>query len=104
MRIGDLDGVAIPGRQWTALITNRVVSNLGTPVAGATVSGEWRGGGTSSCVTNATGSCDVSITSGKSAMIWTVVSVTHPTLTYTPAQNADPDGDSNGTEIWLYRP
>jgi hypothetical protein len=30
---------------------------------------------------------------------FTIVSATHATLTYKPANNHDPDGDSNGTTV-----
>jgi len=105
MHIADLDGVAQPaGRSWNAVVTNRVVDNTGAPVAGATVTGEWRGAGFATCVTNSAGTCTVTLSTGKVAMSWTVVNITHPSRTYNPSANTDPEGDSDGTVIWLDRP
>jgi hypothetical protein len=35
---------------------------------------------------------------------FTVVTLTHATLTYASADNHDPDGDSNGSSITVKRP
>jgi len=77
------------------------------PVANATVSGSWSSGGSGSCTTNGTGQCAVSrstIPKSTRSVTFTVVSVTHATLTYNAPDNHDPDGDSNGTVITLSRP
>ena len=37
-------------------------------------------------------------------LTFSVTSIAHATLRYAPAQNADPDGDSNGTQITVCRP
>lgn len=56
------------------------------------------------CTTSAGGTCAVSLgTKGKSEQ-FTVTGVTHATLTYDPAANADLDGDSTGTVITIKKP
>jgi hypothetical protein len=78
-----------------------------SPVANATVSGSWSNGGTGSCATSDGGQCTVSksgILKKTGSTTFTVVTVTHTTLTYKAADNHDPDGDSNGTSITVSRP
>jgi serine protease AprX len=79
------------------------------PVTDATVSGSWSGGysGSGECTTGSGGRCSVSsgyIWRGNSSTTFTVDSVTHATFTYEPANNHDPDGDSDGTSITVSRP
>jgi subtilisin family serine protease len=103
--VADLD--ATSGRynsnRWRADVAITVKDDLEQPVAGATVRGAWsRGtGGTTSCVTGAAGTCAVwrTIANSQTSVNWTVTSVTRSGLTYDPAANRDPDGDSNGTTI-----
>ncbi len=106
MHIADLDGSAFSEqRTWRAVVTVFVVSNTGTPVQGATVSGSWRRGGPGSCVTTATGRCDITLSGIKVSAEQFVVSViTHATLSYSPSANTDPDGDSDGTSITIQEP
>jgi hypothetical protein len=79
------------------------------PVPGALVTGLWSGGtsGTGSCTTGANGSCSIvsaAIANSKKNATFTVIDVTNG-LTYAPAQNHDPDGDSNGgTAITVQKP
>lgn len=109
VHVGDLDAGSTSGKSgWTASITITVDDENHKPVSGATVSGVWSGGfnGNSSCSTGVTGQC--SVTSGniakrKGSATFTVSSVTG-TLTYQPASNHDPDGDSNGTAITVLKP
>lgn len=108
MHVGDLDRSAV--RQvlsWTAKVTI-TVHNFGERNApGATVSGSWSNGPSGSCVTTGTGKCTIKqagilLTVG--SVIFTVDDVTHVTLFYDPAANHDPDGDSDGVSITVYRP
>jgi hypothetical protein len=81
-------------------VTITVHDGSHTPVANATVSGAWTSGGTGSCTTNPYGQCTVSrsgMPKKTGSVTFTVVNVTHATLTYGAADNHDPDGDSNGT-------
>jgi hypothetical protein len=57
------------------------------------------------CTTNTTGSCTVvGYQLQLPCLTFTVTGATHATLKYEPAQNRDPDGDSNGTQITVCRP
>jgi len=112
MHVGDLDrssswywGTWI----WRATVTIEVHDASHNPVVNATVSGTWSGGysGSGECTTGSDGRCNVStgyIWRGYSSTTFTVDDVTHSTLTYQPADNHDPDGDSDGTTITVYRP
>lgn len=110
LHIGDLDGSAISsGNSWRATVTITVHDANENPVANATVSGTWSGGysGTASCTTDSTGRCTVSTSSmhkKNGSVTFTVSAVSHSTLTYSSAANHDPDGDSNGTSITVYKP
>jgi protocatechuate 3,4-dioxygenase beta subunit len=111
MHIGDLDGSSAPGSpgRWDATIVITVHDDSHNPVAGVTVSGAWSNGasGSGSCVTNASGQCSVSKTGTRStvnSVTFTVTNATHSSLTYQPAANHDPDGDSNGTVITVNKP
>jgi uncharacterized protein len=108
MHVGDLDGsITNQGSAWTAMVTITVHDSNHGPVTNATVSGSWSNGGTGSCTTSGSGQCAVSaaaIPKSTRNAIFTVVNVTHATLSYQSADNHDPDGDSNGTSITLSRP
>jgi photosystem II stability/assembly factor-like uncharacterized protein len=108
MHVGDLDrSITNQGSTWTAIATTTVHDSNHSPVANATVSGSWSGGGTGSCTTNASGQCVVSkstIPKSTGSVTFTVVNVTHAMLSYQSADNHDPDGDSNGTSLTLSRP
>jgi hypothetical protein len=87
-------------------VTITVHASNHTPVANATVTGSWTGGATSSCATNAGGQCLVTraaIPNGTHSATFTVSAIAHASLTYQPAANHDPDGDSNGTTIVVRR-
>jgi hypothetical protein len=80
----------------------------GAPVAGASVSGTWAGvpSGEGSCTTDGEGRCALtrSVSTGQESVTLTVDSVSHEAFDYQAADNADPDGDSDGTTIAVYRP
>ena len=109
MHIGDLDSVSINhGRTWDASVRIRVNDSNHRPVAGATVRGTWSGGasGAVSSVTDAQGTCEVSvgnIRKRRSRATFSVVDVTQATLSYEPSDNYDLDGDSNGTSIKVFK-
>jgi hypothetical protein len=89
MTVGDLTGNADAGRgnSWTATVSIRVVTDGGAAVSGATVSGSWSTGGSSSCTTVSTGWCSVSTSvNAKKATstTYTVSGVTHSSLVYQP--------------------
>jgi serine protease AprX len=109
--VADLDGVGAPGKRnkWGATVVVSVFDADGAPVPDATVSGTWSDGyvGAASCTTDASGSCSLAsgpITRAQTVATFTVSNVSHAALAYQPADNADPDGDSDGTAITVLRP
>ena len=105
MHIADLDASGVvTGRTWTATVTATVRDNGAALVSGATVSGTWRRGNVGTCTTDASGTCSVAISTRARSEQFTVTGVTHASLTYDPAANTDPDGDSNGTTIRIKKP
>ena len=111
LHVGDLDAVSSQaGNKWQATVTITVCDADQAPVADATVSGSWSGGysDAATCTTDGNGQC--SLTTGeiggksKTSVTFTVDGVTHATLTYQAADNADPDGDSDGTTITVNKP
>jgi serine protease AprX len=111
MHIEDLDGMSTSqGSTWTATVTALVRDSGGAAVSGATVSFSYSGrdvSGIGDCVTGAPGTCSlelIGIRKRTGTVIFTVTNVISPSLTYDPAANADPDGDSNGTAITVSKP
>jgi hypothetical protein len=110
MHVGDLDGSSSANRsRWDALVTITVLDTSGSPVSEAAIDGVWSDGvsGGGSCVTDATGACGISkggIKKNVSRVVFTVDAVSHPTMTYDPSANGDPDGDSDGTRIAISQP
>jgi hypothetical protein len=103
--IADLDASAFSvGRTWTATVTVTVRDNAGALVAGATVSGTWMRGMVAMCTTDGSGTCSVMTRTRANREQFTVTGITHSSLTYDPAANTDPDGDSNGTVIRIRKP
>lgn len=107
--VADLDGaVTSLGGSWRADVTISVQDNLGNPVANAGVEFVWTGGfsGSGSGVTDAIGQVIVSsdkIPKRVADTTLTVTDVTHDALTYAPDDNTDPDGDSSGTAIKVFK-
>lgn len=112
MHIGDLDRSSVlagRGGKWQATVTITVLDSSEAAVAGATVGGSWSAGanGSGSCVTNASGQCDIArsnINRNSASVSFTVTTVSHGTLAYASGDNHDPDGDSNGTVIVVPKP
>jgi serine protease AprX len=112
MHAGDLDGSSgwwWGNWVWRATITIVVHDTDHNLMADVAVSGSWTGGysGSSTCTTGEDGACIVSssfIWRGSPSTTFTVYSMSHPALTYQPADNHDPDGDSNGSSITVNRP
>jgi|GEM_PF-5313009 len=106
VHIGDLDGAtkAIGKNKWKATVTITAHDNNENPVADATVTGQWSGGynGTASCITGSGGQCSMSTTNmdgSAGSVTFTVSGVSYDSLSYVPADNHDPDGDSDGNSI-----
>lgn len=108
LHVADLDGSSNnQGKTWTALITILIHDNNSVPVANATVDGIWSNGGSASCTTDGNGVCIISqsgIRKKDGSVDFSVTAVTHASLSYDPAANADPDGDSDGTSITVAKP
>ena len=111
MHVGDLDGTSASQGffGWGAQVTITIHDANEDPVANATVNGTWSSGffGSSSCTTNSSGQCTVErniISNGDPNISYAVNSVSHGSLSYQAADNHDPDGDSNGSQITVARP
>jgi len=107
IHIGDLDCVSTNNANtWTASVTITVHDMSHAAVANAAVSNVWNDGTVASCTTNALGRCVV-VKSGIARRISTVrLTVTNVALAmcaYRPADNHDPDGESDGTTITVPR-
>lgn len=108
MQVGDLDGGAtVQGRTWTAIVTVLIEDPAHAPVSAATVTGTFSAGakGTGQCITGSNGSCTITKSRLRSGSVaFTVTDVTHATRTYDSVGNHDPDGDSDGTTLTVFRP
>jgi hypothetical protein len=109
--VGDLDGssFSVNSRYWGASVTILVLDYNDSPVANATVNGNWSGGifGGAACTTGGSGACTVTsgnVRNNKGSVTFTVSNVSHATLAYDPTANSDPDGDSTGTTITVSKP
>jgi PKD repeat protein len=74
---------------WTATVTISVEDNAEALVSGATVTGSWSTGGSTTCTTGLSGTCTVSLNLNKKAtsVMWSLSGLTHATLTYEPDDN-----------------
>jgi PKD repeat protein len=110
MHVGDLDGDPTEGNdQWDARVTVTIHGGDEELVPGATVHGTWSGdvSGSGTCTTDISGQCQLArtgILAEVGSVVLTVEGVSHATLSYDPAANHDPDGDSNGTSITIHAP
>jgi hypothetical protein len=108
MHVGDLgaDAQRLKHGKWRIEVTIEARDDRGNVVEGVTVNGTWRARKEAiadSCVTDANGVCEVTLTVRKNNLPRTYVvnALSHDTLTYDPAANTDPDDDSDGTTIDL---
>jgi len=109
VHVGDLDGSSGLRRtnRWDAVVTVTVHDGTENVVDGATITGYWSTGGSSSCVTNSLGQCTVSknnLQGGQASIAFTVDSISYSAHNYQPAGNHDPDGDSDGSEVIITKP
>ncbi|MGH2590500.1 MAG: S8 family serine peptidase, partial [Actinomycetota bacterium] len=108
IHIGDLDRSSTPSgsSRWWATVVITVHDAAHAPVAGVTVTGSWNGSGSVSCVTDAAGKCSVSkrFSNRKASTTFTVTGLSVSGKTYEAGSNHDPDGDSTGTSITVFRP
>jgi hypothetical protein len=88
MRVSSLEGTSSrQGASWVATVTITVLDNLGNPVQGATVVGEWSGGftGEASNETDSDGRCSVntgSIPNRDQSVTFTIDEVSHDSLEF----------------------
>jgi hypothetical protein len=114
MHVGDFDGTSYEtGRKtWSAYVIATIHLGDEGPIEDATGQVEWRDNrgdtGTKSCRSNIRGECALGLALGKSVsqVTFTFTDVTDALniLTYEPTDNHDPDGDSDGTSITVFRP
>jgi len=107
--IGDLDAVstALLGNSWSSTLTVTVHGADEAPVSGVVVDvlADY-GAGTAnlSCTTDEAGSCtttDLVLHKKNGSVGYTVQGLS---ISYSPQDNHDPDGDSNGTAIQASKP
>jgi hypothetical protein len=108
--VSDLDADSlVSGSRWDANVTITVRDEAGNPVEGASVFGSWSNGanGSGNCTTDETGKCTVQkkkIKDDVGDVTFHVDLINYPGSVYNPAQNSDPDEDSDGTEIIVSAP
>ena len=96
MHVGNLVGWAGGSRNWPASVRVYVEDVTHAPVLGASVNGSWSTGGSSNCVTDASGTCVLSQTVSKksgSTTVLSITSMTHASISYDSGSNHDPEGD-----------
>lgn len=105
VRVVDLDGSVTTDRsRWQAAVSIAVADSSGVAAAGVTVAGRWSNGKTFSGTTDADGrvtATSVWLQKKSASISLTVESVSH--ADYDPSLNSDPDGDSDGTSIIVYK-
>jgi subtilisin family serine protease len=90
---------------WKAIVTVTVKNNMNEPVGNATVSGVFDDGPTVfKCVTGASGTCSMEPGYQWGESLTFIVTNVSASLPYSPSENRDPDGDSNGTSIRVDKP
>jgi subtilisin family serine protease len=105
MSVKDLDATkSAKGKTWTPKFTITIKDVDGVLVTGAKVDGKINTTSVS-CTTGTTGTCAVSasLSTSVTSATYTVSGVTATGYIYDPAANSDPDGDSNGTSITIYK-
>ena len=108
VHVGDLDGSSIltSKNRWDAEVEITVHDQNESLVANAIVLGYWSGAAseTASCTTGSSGSCFVSLTgirTNAGSVTLTISDISGSSFQYLPADNHDPDGDSDGSSITM---
>ncbi len=109
VHIGDLEGSSATGNRnrWTATVKVTVHDSNEMAVSNATVNGSWSTGasGSSSCITDSSGNCDISkdnLKGNVGSVKLTIDSVSHPSMSYESSTNHDNGGD--GSSIVVPKP
>jgi subtilisin family serine protease len=107
VHVGDLDGSSAGDKSmWTANITITVHDNAEGLVSGVAVTVVWSNGETDTCTTSAVGTCSVEASEKKnvSSLSMGVLDLVHGSLVEDQSLNHDPDGDSDGSTIVVFKP
>jgi thermitase len=106
IHVSDLDASAVSsGSNWTAHVSVNVVDENHAVVDNGTVMGQWSYGGMGQCTISASQCQVVSSPVAKNTRVvnFSVISITVSGSDYQPADNHDPDSDSDGTTIAVSR-
>jgi hypothetical protein len=110
MHVGDLDAAPIRANSsfWWASVTVTVHDADHNPLPDARVSGTWSSDPDHprSCTSDVSGQCTMvspKVSIAEENVQFVVDALTHAARRYDPAANHDPDGDSDGTAIAVYR-
>ena len=102
MHVSDIDGALVgSGNSWTAYVDIYVQDEGSGGVADVEISASTNRNEVFSCTTGPSGSCQMVFVMAARTITLTIDEVVHATLVYSPGDNVDPDGDSDGTEITL---
>lgn len=111
MYVSDLDASAEsrPRGKWDAIVTITVMDANGSPVVGASVTGDWSNGELGSATTDGLGQAVITLSNinkNTSSITFTVTGVALTGWMYDPALNQDDDdpADSDGTVIEVLKP
>lgn len=85
----NLEAIKSGKKRWSATITITVIDENTNLVSGATVSGFWSGGssGSTSCITDFSGQCNVSKSTNGNSLTFTVNDIFGNKMTYDPSSN-----------------
>ena len=108
MHIGDLDDVSTAQKNtWTGKIRIVVLNRNDLLLSGVTVTGVLSNGITTACTTGSNGQCTINLPNLPNTLLsmgFTVTKLARSGTVYVPALNGDPESDSNGTTITIYKP
>jgi hypothetical protein len=105
IHVGDLDVSKTGKNNWHARVVITVHDEGDSTVSNISVSGDWSGdsSGSSNCVTDEFGQCEVSQSTRGEIQTFTVTGLTGSNHEYDDTANHDSDGDSDGTVITIYK-
>ena len=103
VHVGDLEISKTGNKRWTANAAITVHDKDENPVSGLSVQGLWSGGssGSDSCITNANGICQTSISTRGSTLTFTVSNIVGTGFEYSAGDNHDVNGNSDGNSITI---
>jgi hypothetical protein len=116
MHVGDMDGSSYTvSSKWVATVIITVHDQFHNPLSGVSVKGKWSEAGTGgggpldTCITDVVGQCMVNtaeIPNSKDVTSFELMNsgLSHSNYYYDSGSNHDPELDSDGTAITVYRP